>query len=123
MTTIKRGDRIRVYQFLPLNDFSHAAIDAYIRNPWGYVEPPHTKSERYPDWDIFVLEVRQSHARISSPRFQGKTLYEGIWIPLRNCEYLDSEHDLSWAVAPAEVVAQVVKPKQAEAVTVQAVLI
>ena len=121
MTTIKRGDRITVHQFMSHDD-SHDAIVAHTRNPWQYVEP-HTKLRMFPGWDIFVLEVRQSHARISSPMFQGRPLYEGIWIPLRNCEHLDSEHDLSWAVAPVEVVAQVVKLKQAEVVTVQAVLI
>jgi len=121
VTTIQRGDRITVYQFMSHDD-SRDAIDAHIRNPWQYVEP-HTKLRMFPAWDIFVLEVRQSHARISSPKFQGKSLYTGIWIPLRNCEHLDSEHDLSWAVAPVEAVAQVVKPKQAEAVTVQSVLI
>lgn len=103
-------------------DDSRDAIDAHIRNPWQYVEP-HTKLRMFPSWDIFVLEVRRNHARISSPMFQGKPLYEGIWIPLRNCEYLDGEHDLSWAVTPVEIAAQVVKPKQTEAVTVQAVLI
>ena len=119
---IQRGDRINVYQFMALKDFSHEAKLAHVRNPWQYVEP-HTKLRMFPGWDIFALEVRQSHVRIASPEFQGNLRYDGFWIPLRNCEHLDSEHDLSWATPPVEVAAKPVKLKQAEAVTVQAVLI